>query len=217
MINIGMVLAVSTDKWIWGSKMVAQRLLKILASGLTALVLASTIAPVATARQADPAPLSAPVSASSNTPYRLGVGDKLRLIVFGEAALTGEFDVSSQGTVALPLIGEIKAAGLTTSELQVEVAKILREGYLNDPRVSLEVLNYRPFYVLGEVNKAGEYPYTNGLTVDKAVATANGFTYRADKKKVYVRRAGQSVEEVLPARDTVVLPGDTIRIGERHF
>lgn len=150
--------------------------------------------------------------------YRLGSGDKVRLITFGETALTGEFEVSGAGVVALPLIGEIPAAGLTTSELQERITAALREGYLNDPRVSVEVMNYRPFYVLGEVNKPGEYPFSSGLTVFNAVATANGFTYRADRKKAYIRRAGQTAEDpVALTPGTPVMPGDTIRIGERYF
>jgi polysaccharide export outer membrane protein len=112
--------------------------------------------------------------------YRLGPADKVRVTVFGEEALTGEFTVGASGALAFPLVGEIRAQGLTTAELQEAIATALRQGYILEPRVSAEVLTYRPFYILGEVERPGEYPYTNGLTVLNAVATAEGFTYRAD-------------------------------------
>lgn len=150
--------------------------------------------------------------------YRLGSGDKVRVNVFGEEALTGEFLVSGGGMISLPLIGDIKAAGLTVAEFQRSVEEGLKQGYLLDPKVSAEVLTYRPFFVLGEVGSPGTYPYTNGLTVLNAVATAGGFTYRADTKRVYIRRAGGGDEEVYQlTTSTAVAPGDTIRIGERFF
>jgi polysaccharide export outer membrane protein len=150
--------------------------------------------------------------------YRLGAGDKLRIIVFGEESLTGEFFVSGSGKIAFPLIGDIDVLGKTIPEIQSTIETKLRDGYLKEPRVSAEVLNYRPFYILGEVMKPGEYPYTNGLTVLNAVATASGFTYRADTHKVYIRRAAtkdEMPEALTPT--TPVEPGDTIRIGERFF
>lgn len=150
--------------------------------------------------------------------YRLGAADKVRVNVFGEEALTGEFLVGGSGKISLPLIGEVQAAGLTIAELQEEIANALRQGYINEPRVSAEVLNYRPFYILGEVNKPGEYPYTNNLTVLNAVATAEGFTYRADTRRVYIKRADGVGEQAFPLTTaTQVAPGDTIRIGERFF
>lgn len=151
--------------------------------------------------------------------YRLGSGDKVRVIVFGEASLSGEFLVpGGEGAISFPLVGDIKAAGLTVSELQTELEAKLRDGFLKEPRVSIEVLNYRPYYIMGEVGKSGEYPYTNGLTVLNAVATAGGFTYRADRSKVYIRRADATKEEAQKLTTTTpVEPGDTIRIGERYF
>ena len=150
--------------------------------------------------------------------YRLGSGDKVRVTTFGEEALTGEFFVGGSGKVAMPLVGELDAAGLTAREFQTRVETALKDGYLRDPRVSVEVLTYRPFYILGEVTKPGEYPYTNGLTVLNAVATANGFTYRANKNKVFIKRADAAKEEEYPlTSNTQVAPGDTIRIGERFF
>ncbi|MBU1346889.1 MAG: polysaccharide export protein [Alphaproteobacteria bacterium] len=150
--------------------------------------------------------------------YRLGVADKVRVNVFGEAALTGEFLVGGNGKVSLPLIGETQASGLTISEFQNEVAEALRDGFITEPRVSAEVLNYRPFYILGEVTTPGEYPYTNSLTVLNAVATAGGFTYRADNRRVFIKRAdADSEEEFQLTTSTRVAPGDTIRIRERLF
>ena len=150
--------------------------------------------------------------------YRLGASDKVRVTVFGEEALTGEFIVAANGKVSLPLIGETQAAGLTISEFQAEVAKALAEGFLNEPRVSAEVLNYRPFYILGEVNQPGTYPYTNNLTVLNAVATAGGFTYRANINRVFIKRSDGDGEVEYPLTTaTRVAPGDTIRIGERLF
>jgi polysaccharide export outer membrane protein len=150
--------------------------------------------------------------------YRLGVADKVRVSVFGETALTGEFTVGGNGKVSLPLIGETQASGLTIAEFQTEVADALRNGFIREPRVSAEVLTYRPFYILGEVNTPGEYPYTNSLTVLNAVATAGGFTYRADNRRVFIKRADADGEEEFPLTTTTrVAPGDTIRIRERLF
>ena len=150
--------------------------------------------------------------------YRLGSGDKVRVIVYGEESLGGEFFVSGNGKISLPLIGEVQAAGLTIRSLQDEVQTALSDGYLKTPKVSAEVLNYRPFFILGEVGKPGQYPYTNGLTVLNAVATAGGFTYRANKGKVFIKRNTEGDEHSYPITSaTAVAPGDTIRISERLF
>lgn len=150
--------------------------------------------------------------------YRLGSGDKVRVITFGEEALTGEFFVGGSGNVSLPLIGEVRAQGLTVPEFQTAIETSLQNGYLKEPRVSVEVLNYRPFYILGEVETPGEYPYTNGLSVLNAVATAGGFTYRANTRRVFIKRADSTTEREFPLTPlTPVAPGDTIRITERFF
>lgn len=157
--------------------------------------------------------------AASDVPeYHLGSGDKVRVTTFGEQALTGEFQVGGSGKISLPLIGEIDALGLTARQLQGRIEASLKEGYLKDPHVSIEVLNYRPFYILGEVKNPGTYPYTNGLTVKNAVATAGGFTYRANEHKVFIKRANADKEQAFSLTDiTQVAPGDTIRIVERLF
>jgi polysaccharide export outer membrane protein len=150
--------------------------------------------------------------------YHLGANDKIRVITFGEESLTGEFFIGGSGKVSLPLIGEVNAEGLSIPEFQKEVETKLKDGYLKDPHVSVEVLTYRPFYILGEVNKPGEYPFSNGLTVMNAVATANGFTYRANDKKVFIKRVDSKEEQEFPLSSTLlVAPGDTIRIAERYF
>lgn len=162
----------------------------------------------------------APVSEEQRevSEYRLGSGDRLRVIVFGEDTLSGEYTVDGSGAVSLPLIGEVRAGGLTLREFQRAMEASLGEGYLNDPRVSAEVMNFRPYYIMGEVREPGEYPFTSGLTVVNAVATAGGFSYRANTRRVFIKRAGTAQEEEFPLTvSTPVQPGDTIRIGERFF
>lgn len=150
--------------------------------------------------------------------YRLGAADKVRVTVFGEEALTGEFLVGGNGKISLPLIGETQAAGLTIAEFQTEIGDALRQGYITAPRVNAEVLTYRPFYILGEVKSPGAYPYTNELTVLNAVATAGGFTYRADLRRVFIKRGDSAADdEFALTTSTRVAPGDTIRIRERLF
>lgn len=149
--------------------------------------------------------------------YRLGSGDQLRITVFGEADLTGQFLVGSQGTIAYPLVGDIQAAGLTLLEFTESLQGSLRE-FLRAPNVTVEVANYRPFFILGEVQRPGTYPYSANLTVFNAVATAGGFTPRANRGRVYIRHANEPEERLYPLEITTpVLPGDTIRIGERFF
>jgi len=171
----------------------------------------SAAAPPAAVATAEPAVVSDP-------DYRLGPGDRIRITVYGEDNLTGEFLVSGGGVISFPLIGDVPATGHTVADVQLAITKALADGYLHDPRVSAEVLTYRPFYILGEVNKPGEYPYTNGLTILNAVATAQGFTYRANEKLAFVKHLHAASEEKEPLNaSTPVAPGDTIRIVERYF
>lgn len=183
-----------------------------LVAALSVLVL--SMGPVH-ARQAIEAAAPPPFQPSD---YVLGSGDKVRVTVFGEDALSGQFVVAGTGLVSIPLVGEVQAAGLTLKDFQGGVEQSLRNGYLKDPRVSVEVLNYRPFYIMGEVEKPGQYPYTSGLTVLNAVATAGGFTYRANQKRVFIKRMNDQTERQFPLTGGVeVAPGDTIRITERLF
>jgi len=150
--------------------------------------------------------------------YRLGASDQLRVTVFGEPELSGEYVLDGTGTVSLPLIGEVSAIDLTVREFQRAVEARYADGYLRAPRINAEVLNYRPFYILGEVRQPGEYPYTNGLTVLNAVATAGGFTYRANETFILIRGADDQQESRVKLDPTTkVLPGDTIRVDERFF
>lgn len=163
-----------------------------------------------------------PVEASSGGPvaadYRLGPTDHIRITVFGEDNLTGEFSVTADGSISMPLIGAVAALGRTADQVRADIETRLKDGYIKDPRVSVEVLNYRGFYILGEVNKAGEYPYTPGLTVLGAVATAQGYTYRANTHRIFVKHEGDPAEHPYPVTsDLAVQPGDVIRVAERFF
>lgn len=149
--------------------------------------------------------------------YVLGVGDKLKIVTFGEADLSGEFEIAATGTLSMPLIGDIEAAGLTAGRLRETLTRRLREGYMKDPRVSLEVMNYRPFFIVGEVMKPGSYNYVNGMTAINAVALAGGYTYRADKGDISIKRSGQKEREEVAQDDTPVQPGDVITVPERFF
>lgn len=182
-------------------------------SAAAILVAACQSAPVSPAAPASPSAASTQV-----VEYTLSTGDQVRITVFGQEDLSGEFDVDGSGTFSMPLIGQVDAEGLTVPQLEDRIAEQLAAGYLIDPRVSAEVANYRPFYILGEVRTPGEYPYTNGLTVLEAVASAGGFTYRARKNTVFIRGAEAGTEEAVPLTATTrVEPGDTLRIGERIF
>jgi polysaccharide export outer membrane protein len=149
--------------------------------------------------------------------YRLGPEDKVKVTVFGEADLSGEFVVDSSGVLAAPFLGQITVKGMTLREFEKAYAFKLREAQiLRDPRVSAEVTSFRPIYVLGEVKKPGQYAYVSGMTVQKAVALAEGYTYRASESTVEITRGGKKFKlDVSPV--TKVFPGDEIRIPERFF
>jgi protein involved in polysaccharide export with SLBB domain len=150
--------------------------------------------------------------------YKLGSGDKIQVTVYGEPDLSGSFDVDGSGYVRLPLIGQVKAAGLTLKEFETAAEAGFSKGILINPKVSIDVTNYRPFSILGEVQKPGEYPYENGMSALNAVALGGGFTYRAEQDYVYVRRKGAADEIKLPCNDkTFIYPGDTVRVDERIF
>jgi len=161
---------------------------------------------------------AAPADAPADS-YQLGSGDKIHLVVFGQSDLSGDFVVDGTGNVQLPLVGQVKAAGLSSVEFEKEVVQAYRNAeILKDPRVSVQVINYRPFYIIGEVNKPGEYPYVNGMTALNAVAVAGGYTWRGDDSVVYIRRNGSEEERRFPAdQSTKIQPGDVIRVGERFF
>ncbi len=182
--------------------------------GPKAAAMSDPTAPGATGATATPN--SAETLAAS---YRLGPGDKLRVIVYQEQDLSGEFEVDSTGQVALPLIEPIAAQGMTIRQFQEAAVKGFSAGYIVNPRVSVEILNYRPFYITGEVTRPGEYPYVAGMNILKAVAMAGGYTYRANTKRVLLTRGKDDKEgkEVEPTADMTILPGDYIRVPERFF
>ncbi len=157
-------------------------------------------------------------SASISSDYRLGTGDKVRVIVYGEADLGGEFQVDATGYVRLPMIGQVKAAGLTAHDLEGSITTALGNGYLNDPRINVEVTTYRPFYVIGEVQKPGEYPYANGITASSAIAVAGGFTGKAVESVIYVRHQGEDTEHRMVVNEaTPIRPGDVVRVNSTTF
>jgi polysaccharide export outer membrane protein len=144
--------------------------------------------------------------------------DQLRVQVYNEPSISGDYQVDSAGYISVPLAGRVKASGRTAGQLEQAIVAALSRGMLKDPRVNVQVSNYAAFYIHGEVKKSGEYPYRPGLTVMDAVATAGGFTYRADESKAVVRRAGDNVDSVVPLDRTIsVSPGDNIKIPERFF
>lgn len=156
---------------------------------------------------------------AASGPYTLGPGDVIRLITYQEDALTAEFRVSDSGTIALPLIGVIRATGLSTDALAAQVADALvRRNLLVSPSVAAEVVTYRPIFVLGEVSKPGQYPYQPGMTMVTAAAIAGGFTYRAiDDYASVVRTERGSAIEGKATRQTLIAPGDVITVFERRF
>lgn len=150
--------------------------------------------------------------------YVLGPGDRVRLKAYSDDQLSGEYEVNSSGYVSIPLVGEVRAAGHTTRQLEETIVARMRGKLAQDPKINIEIADYAPFYIYGEVKKAGEYPYRPGLTVADAVATAGGLTYRANENKVYLRHAGTSVEQIVPLGVPMrIFPGDNLRIAERYF
>jgi polysaccharide export outer membrane protein len=149
--------------------------------------------------------------------YRLASGDQIRVTVFRHEDLSGEFQLDGLGNFSLPLVGQINADGMTVREAENAIREKLMAGYLVDPQVSVEVLNYRPFYILGEVKQPGSYPFVNGMTVLNAVALAGGYTYRASEGRITVTRGGSGGRQVRAEPTTSILPGDIVNVPERFF
>lgn len=149
----------------------------------------------------------------------LHAGDKLRLYVYGDKDISGEYTIDTRGVLTLPLIGELKADGLSKAQLEAKIVDALVDGgYYTDPNVTLDVSMMQPFYILGEVKNPGSYEYSADLDVFKAIATAGGYTPRADKNDIVVIRKidGQKVR-LKATEDTELLPGDSIKIEQRFF
>lgn len=158
------------------------------------------------------------VNTTSGSLYRLGAGDRLAISVFGHPDLSGEFEVDGSGEIAFPLLGQVAARGHTLEELRGLITDDLNRDFIVDPRVSVEVLNFRPFYILGQVNAPGSYPYVAGLNVRQAVAIAGGFTRRADQSEVVIVREVDDADIKYAATPNApVLPGDTVEVRRRLF
>jgi polysaccharide export outer membrane protein len=152
-------------------------------------------------------------------PYQLDSGDKLRVVVFGQEDISGEYAVDGSGFISMPLINQVEARGRTVTELEKEIAQRLQSGnLLVNPSVSVQVAMFRPFFILGEVRQPGQFPYVEGMTVLTAVAMAGGFTYRAEQDNYTItRKVGAKAVEARAERNTVVQPGDVIFVSERYF
>jgi polysaccharide export outer membrane protein len=171
-----------------------------------------------------PLPLTPPVNGVQGVPanpygaYRLDSGDRVRVTVFGQDNLSRVYNVDATGSVAMPLIGPVRARGSTPVQLSMDIEEELRRKYIKDPKVSVEIETYRPFFILGEVNKPGGYPYVNGMTAEGAVAIAEGYSERARKRMVRLTRRFNGVNStVMVPTDYPVQPGDTIYVLERIF
>ncbi len=152
------------------------------------------------------------------TTYALDSGDRLRVVVYGQDGLTNSYSVDASGNITMPLIGSVKARGLSATQLSSAIAAKLRQGYMREPYVAAEIEAYRPFFILGEVTYPGQYPYVPDMTVETAVAIAGGYSPRAERTEVAITRnvRGEPARLSVPA-STPVKPGDTIVVAERWF
>jgi len=152
------------------------------------------------------------------TEYVLGPGDKLKVTVFGSDDLSGETEIDPSGQITLPLIQQVPASGKTVPQLEDEIRHKLSPDFVKNPRLTIEVLNYRPFYIIGEVKNPGSYPFVAGMTIVNAIALAGGYTYRANKDEFSIVRAADSTQKPKPAqRNDIVMPGDVVEVKERLF
>jgi polysaccharide export outer membrane protein len=160
----------------------------------------------------------APTIIPELTDYRLGSGDRVKVVVFDSPELSGEYTISATGKIAMPLIGTLDADGRSPGELQSMVAQQLRGRFVANPSVSVEVIAYRPFFVLGEVYKPGSYPYVADMKVITAVAIAGGMTPRGNERRILiVRSTGPQQQRLSASMESAVLPGDVIKVEERFF
>ncbi len=166
-----------------------------------------------------PVSLQGPMAvADSDGPYLLDTGDRLRVFVYGQPNLSRLYTVDHGGAVSIPLIGRVPARGLTTYALESRIKARLGAKYVKDPEVTVDVAQNRPFFILGEVRTAGQYPYVSGMTIKSAVAIAGGYSERANQRKIQItRRINGLVEKLDVPDDYVVQPGDTLLVYERFF
>lgn len=185
-----------------------------------ALLLFALLCMTSTPLLAQPDTTANPVDATGpvDENYRLGAGDRLRIDVFNQPDITGEYVLDGSGRISMHLIGQVEARGLTAAELEQRLVARFKPDYLVNPRVSVHVLTYRPFYIIGEVNSAGDYPFVDGMTYLNAIAIAGGYTFRAKEGVVYVKRSGAPRDdEIKLSVNDPVQPGDIIRVDERLF
>jgi len=158
------------------------------------------------------------IAALANAPYRLQPGERIRITIFGEAGLSGDYQIDPSGFLSLPLVGTVKAAGITESDLQQQLVQRYNQEYLKNPKITVSVSEFRPFYIVGEVEKPGAYPYASGLNVLSAIAIAGGTTYRASRSHIYIQHPGESgLREYTASAAIPVMPGDIIQIPRRYF
>jgi polysaccharide biosynthesis/export protein len=158
------------------------------------------------------------VGSDTNGPYRLDSGDKLRVFVYAQPSLSRIYTVDNEGFISVPLIGNVHARGATTRGLEGSIKARLGSEFVRDPHVTVDIQQHRPFFILGEIKTAGQYPYVGGLTVEGAVAIAGGYSERANERKVHItRRINGGIEKLEVHGDAVVRPGDTIHVRERWF
>lgn len=162
--------------------------------------------------------LYASESVNTNDEYFLGSGDKLNINVFDEEDLSGEYEISGNGKISFPLIGDVSANNLTLTELKKSLITKLKDGYLVNPKINIEVITLRPFFIMGEIKKPGSYSYITSLSVLNAVAMAGGYTHRANEKKIIIKRKiNGEYKKIIVDENTKVFPGDTIKVQERFF
>jgi protein involved in polysaccharide export with SLBB domain len=166
---------------------------------------------------ATPADLQAVAAAATAVPRFQG-GEKIRITVYGEPTLSGDYDIDPNGVVSLPLAGTVQAVGLTQPELEQALAKKFKSEYLRNPKVTVTILQFRPIYIVGEISKPGEFPFKPGLNILTAMALAGGGTYRANRNYVLIQHIGETdMKEYPQSAETMILPGDLIRVPERYF
>jgi polysaccharide biosynthesis/export protein len=165
-----------------------------------------------------PAVYATPMPVAYDVAYRLDAGDRLRIVIYGQEGLTNTYAIDAGGSITMPLIGAVRARGLTPAGLASEITAKLRNGYIREPSVAVEIEAYRPFFILGEVAAPGQYPYVPNMSVESAVAIAGGFSPRAKRDRVTLTHsdASGSVRTVVPL-GTPISPGDTVLVGERWF
>jgi len=175
-------------------------------------------APHSSAVHAGPQMIAVAAPPAYDSAYHLDAGDRLRVVIYGQEGLTNTYAIDAGGAITMPLIGRVPARGRTPAGLASDIAAKLRNGYIREPSVAVEVETYRPFFILGEVAAPGQYPYVPNMTVESAVAIAGGFSPRAQRDTVTVTHTyGSGAARIVVPLGTPIGPGDTVQVGERWF